>query len=157
MLTLNSTCSAFQSNLKLPMRFICMTWPLHNILFKVLDEDSLSWKFTALAIKSKSHKWSSKSSPCDSVQNAVLAIKWYCLSSPTVLLLFFQVADASYLLIMQKQAAWNGTLWKLTEQLWNSICNTTSLSIQPRNFWWNNYKNCNDNIGFIYIKAIIVR
>lgn len=57
---LNSTCSAFQSNLKLPMRFICMTWPLRNILFKVLDEDSLSWKFTALAIKSKRHKWSSE-------------------------------------------------------------------------------------------------
>lgn len=57
---LNSTRNAFQSNLKLPMRFICMTWPLHNILFKVLDEDSLSWKFTALAIKSKRHKWSSK-------------------------------------------------------------------------------------------------
>lgn len=57
---LNSTCNAFQSNLKLPMRFICMTWPLHNILFKVLDEDSLSWKFTTLAIKSKRHKWSSK-------------------------------------------------------------------------------------------------
>lgn len=59
-----------------------------------------------------------KSLPFDSVQNVVLAIKWYCLSSPTVLLLvFFQVADASYLLIMQKQAARNETPWK---RLWNT-------------------------------------
>lgn len=76
---LNSIHSAFQSNLKLPMRFICMTWPFQNIFFKVLDGDSLSWKFTALAIKSKRHKWSSKSLPYDWVQNAVLAIKWYWL------------------------------------------------------------------------------
>lgn len=36
------------------------------------------------------------------------------------LLVFFQVADASYLLIIQKQAARNETLWKLTEHLWNT-------------------------------------
>jgi len=84
-------------------------------------------------------KWSSKSLPCDWVQNAVLAIKLYCLSLPTVLLLvFFQVADVSYLLIRQKQAARNETLWQLSEASWKHICiccmcNTASLSTQPWN------------------------
>jgi len=110
---LNSTCSAFQSNLKLPMRFICMTWPLHNILFKVLDKDSLSWKFTALAIKSKRHKWSSErfamwfSTECCAGHQVELFIIADCFAP-----FFPQVADA-YLLIVQKQSARNETLWKL--------------------------------------------